>query len=119
MGTVQCPFQLGGHSFEFNFIACQNLTRLIILGLDFMQKHQIGLNSSDIRKGLLIFKNKVLVEILNICETGPQHMTYSSLTLPLTTLAVLDINVDLKGVSVEHIYEVKPNSFLIDQYPTW
>ena len=42
MGIVQCLFKLGGHSFEFNFIVCQNLTTPIILGLDFMQKHQIG-----------------------------------------------------------------------------
>ena len=35
-GIAQCPFRLGGHSFEFNFIICQNLTRPIILGLDFM-----------------------------------------------------------------------------------
>ena len=25
MGIVQCLFQLGGHSFEFSFIVCQNL----------------------------------------------------------------------------------------------
>ena len=41
MGIVQCMFKLGGHSFKFSFIACQNLTSPIILGLDFMHKHQI------------------------------------------------------------------------------
>ena len=64
MGIVQCPFKLGGHSFEFNLIVCQNLTRPIILGLDFMCKHQIGLSWSDTRKGLLTLENTV-----NICET--------------------------------------------------
>ena len=29
MGIAQCPFKLGGHSFEFHFIVCQNLTRLM------------------------------------------------------------------------------------------
>ena len=42
MGIVQCPFKLGGHSFEFNCIVCQDLTRLLILGMDFMFKHYIG-----------------------------------------------------------------------------
>ena len=36
MGIAQCMFKLGGHSFEFSFIVCQNLARPIILGLDFM-----------------------------------------------------------------------------------
>ena len=35
---VQCLFKLGGHSFDFNFIVCWNLTRPINLGLDFMHK---------------------------------------------------------------------------------
>ena len=42
MGIVHCPYELEGHAFEFSFIVCRNLTRHIILGLDFMQKHQIG-----------------------------------------------------------------------------
>ena len=33
MGIAQCLFKLGGHSFEFNFIVCQNLANPIILGL--------------------------------------------------------------------------------------
>ena len=44
-------------------------------------------------------------------------MTYSSLTLPPRTLAVINVQVDLKGNSTEHTYEIKPNSFLMDQYP--
>ena len=36
MGIIQCPFKLGGHCFEFNFIVCRNLTRPIIFGLNFM-----------------------------------------------------------------------------------
>ena len=47
MGIVQCPFKLEGHSFELSFIVCQNLTRPIRLGLNFMHKHQIGLHWSD------------------------------------------------------------------------
>ena len=71
MIIAKCPFKLGGHSFELNFIVCNNLTRPIILGLDFMYKHQIGLSWSDIRKGLLNLEDKMLVETIDICEIGP------------------------------------------------
>ena len=117
LGIVQYLFKLGGDSFELNFIVCQRLTRPMILGLDFMHKHQIGLIWSGTRNGLLTLENKVLVETVHICETGPQLMTYSSLTLPPRPLAVLNVHVDLKGNSTEHTCEVKPNRFLMDQYP--
>ena len=44
-------------------------------------------------------------------------MTYSSLTLPPRTLAVINVHVDVKGKSTEHTYEVKPNSLLMVQHP--
>ena len=75
----------------------------------------MGLTWSDTGKGLLTLQNKVLVEAVDIYEAGPQPMTYSSLTLPPRTLAVINVHVDLKGNSTEHTYEV--NSFLMDQYP--
>ena len=77
MDIIQCPFKLGGHSFELNFIVCRNLTRPIILSLHFMQKYQIGLGCSDIRKGLLTIEDKMLVETINVFEIGSQLMTYS------------------------------------------
>ena len=117
MGIIQCPFKLGGHSFEFNFIVCRNLTRPIILGLDFKQKHQIWLGWSDTRKGLLTLEDKMLVETINVCEIGPQLTKYSHHTLPPRTLAIVNVYVDLKGNSTKHTYEVKPNSLLMDQHP--
>ena len=59
----------------------------------------------------------MLVETVNVCEIGPQIMTYSSLTLPPRMLAVINVHVFLKVNSTEHIYEVKPNSLLKEQYP--
>ena len=68
----------------------------IIFGLDFIQKHQIRLNWSDTGKGLLTTEVKMLVETINICEVEPQRMIYSSLTLSPSTLAVINVTVELK-----------------------
>ena len=117
MGIVQCPFKLGGHSFELHFIVCQNLIGPVILGLDIMRKHQIGLSWSDMGKGLLTLEDKMLVETVDICEMKPQLLAYSSLTVPPRILAVIDVHVYLKGNSMEHTSKVKPNGLLMDQYP--
>ena len=82
-----------------------------------MQKHQIGLSWLDTGKEQLTLEDKVLVEKVDVCEIGPQLMTYSSLPLPPRMLAVINVHVDLKGNSTEYTYEVKPNSLLMDQYP--
>ena len=84
-----------------------------------MGKHHIGLSWSDTRKGHLTLKDKVLVGTVNICETGPQLMTHSNLTLPPRGLAVLGVHVDLKENSTEHTYKFKPNSFLMINILTW
>ena len=76
-----------------------------------MCKHHIGLSWSGTGKGILTLENKALVESVNICETGPQLMTYSSLILPPRMLAVVSVHVDLKENSTKHTYEVKPNGF--------
>ena len=65
----------------------------------------------------MTLEDKALVETIDICETRPQLMTYSSLTLPPRMLAVINVHVDLKGNSTEHTYEVEPNSLHMDQYP--
>ena len=117
IGIVQHPFKWQGHSFQFNFIVCQNLTRPVILGLDFMHIYENWLSWSDTGKGLLTLENKVLVETVNICKSGPQLITYSSLTLPPRTLSVINVHEDLKGNSTEDAYQVKPNSFHMDQSP--
>ena len=41
LGIVNCPLKLGNTMFNNDFIVCQNLTRPLILGKDFLMKNQI------------------------------------------------------------------------------
>ena len=63
------------------------------------------------------FGRQSVSRTINICETGPQPMIYSSFILTPRMLALVSVHVDLKENSTGHIYEVKPNSFLMGQYP--
>ena len=71
LGTVKCPFKLGGHSFGFAFIICRILSRSLILCLAFMQRYCIGLRWSDMVKGLLTQGKNVLIETVHVCKVGP------------------------------------------------
>ena len=76
----------------------------------------MGIVQCPFKLGLPILEDKMLVETINACEMEPQLVTYSGLTLPPRTLAVINVHVDLKGNSTEHTYEVQPNNLLMDQY---
>ena len=41
LGIINCTFELGKTAFINNFIVCQNLTRPLILGRDFLMKNHI------------------------------------------------------------------------------
>ena len=41
LGIVNCPLKLGNTTFINDFIVCQNLTRPLILGKDFLMKNHI------------------------------------------------------------------------------
>ena len=46
LDTITCSSSLEGHSFQFNFIICMNLSTSLNFDLYFMQKHCIGLGWS-------------------------------------------------------------------------
>ena len=47
IGLVICPFMLGDTTFDFDFIVCKNLTRLLILGRDFLIQNHISVRYSE------------------------------------------------------------------------
>ena len=68
------------------------MTRPLILGLDFMLKHQIDLKWSDRDKGLHTQGKNVLVKMIYICEKDPYILIHTILNLPPRALGVIMLN---------------------------
>ena len=47
LGIVNCPLKLGNTTFVNDFIVCQNLTRPLILGKDFLMKNHITVRYAE------------------------------------------------------------------------
>ena len=47
LGIVNCTFELGKTAFTSDFIVCQNLTRPLILGRDFLMKNHVTVRYSE------------------------------------------------------------------------
>ena len=75
MGITECTFSLGNQPYTSNFLVCKDLSRPIILGLDFLRANRIGTNWSNNGKFILNQKNSVLVESLETYITGPRIYT--------------------------------------------
>ena len=71
---------------------------------------------SENGKCILGYQQQELIASLNV-ENKPQLSLADSMTLPGRTLAVIQVNTDLEPEQSGQIYEIKPNYFLIKEYP--
>ena len=117
MGITECTFSLGNQPYTCNFLVCKDLSRPIILGLDFLRGNRIGTDWSNNGKFILHQKNSVLVESLETYITGPRIYTKIHIDIPERTLAVLNVTVDVRKEHWNMDFYVKANRLLINEYP--
>ena len=116
LGIVNCSLKLGNTTFDNDFIVCQNLTRPLILGKDFLMKNHITVRYAENGKCILKFQQEEMVAALDIVN-APQLKTSTSVQLPGRTLAVIQVKSELGPEQTGQIYEVQPNGELSDKYP--
>ena len=116
LGIVNCPLKLGNTTFVNDFIVCQNLTRPLILGKDFLMKNHITVRYAENGKCILKFQQEEMVGALDITN-APHLESSTTVCLPGRTLAVIQVKSELKHEQIGQIYEVQPNEELSNKYP--
>ena len=116
LGVTRCPFQLGGKSYEYDFIICRNLKRPMILGIDFLRNNRIGTDWSDKGHFVLRQSKNILVESIETVEKGMQIKVSHDITVPGRTVIVLDMEINARDHE-SPIYDVKPNTLFQDEHP--
>ena len=116
LGIVNCTFELGKTVFTNDFIVCQNLTRPLILGRDFLISNRATVRYSEDGKCILNCHQEELIATVDITN-NPQLKMTTSVLLPGRTLAVIQVNSNLEPEQSGHIYEVEPNMMLSEKYP--
>ena len=107
---------LGDITFDFDFIVCKNLTRPLILGRDFLSQNHISMRYSEDGKCILDHQQQELVAVLDV-EVRPHLSLANSISLPGRTLAVINVDNSLSPEQSGHLYEIKPNYLLTNEYP--
>ena len=116
LGIVNCTLKLGKTTFVNDFIVCQNLTRPLILGKDFLMKNHITVCYAENGKCILNCQQEEMVAALDVTNTS-QLRTSTSVLLSGRTLAVIQVNSELKPEQSGQVYEVQPNEVLSEKYP--
>ena len=113
---MNCTFELGKAEFSSDFIVCKNLTRHLILGRDFLIRNHVSVRYSENGKCILDYQQQELIASLNV-ENNPQLSLANSMTLPGRTLAVIQVNNNLKPEQSGQMYKIEANYFLTEEYP--
>ena len=116
-GTITCDFKLGKQPFSFEFIVCRGLSRLCILGLDFLRKYKIGIGWSPNGKFQLDLHQQVLVKSVKVYMSGPTLQTRQCITIPSRSLMVLNAKATIDKHMEGGLHKVVPNFLLSDEYP--
>ena len=66
LGIINCTFKLGKTAFVNDFIVCQNLTRPLILGRDFLMKNHIKVQYAENGKCILNCQQEELIATLKV-----------------------------------------------------
>ena len=116
LGIVNCSLKLGNTTFDNDFMVCQNLTRPLILGKDFLMGNHITVGYAENGGCVLGFQREEMVAALDSINV-PQLKTSTSVQLPGRTLAVIRVRGELGPERTGQIYEVHPGGELSDKYP--
>ena len=116
LGMINCSFELGKIRFNNNLIVCRNLTRPLILGIDFLIQNHITVRYADDGKCILDYQQHELVASINVEDKPQLNMTHS-VTLPGRTLAIVCIYNNLVPEQSGYIYEIEPSWNLYEKYP--
>ena len=79
-------------------------------------KNHITVRYAENGKCVLTFQQEEMVATLDVPNT-PQLRTSTSVLLPGRTLAVIQVNSELKPEQTCQVYEVQPNEVLSEKYP--
>ena len=98
LGKIHCSFNLRDTKFHTNLVVCQNLTRPLILGRDFLLQHHFTIWYADNGKCVLAYQQQELVASIDIEDKPQIHMTHS-VTIPGRTLAIVCVYNNLRTSS--------------------
>ena len=120
IGKINCEIEIGKKRFKQTFLLCENLTRSLILGVDFAKQHAAGVHWTKHNSFLLTINGET------VAETKELHKAAVSLKkrtkLPPRSCAVVDMDINTTStdkvqlVPAEYCITSNPNMYMYNLF---
>ena len=109
IGKINCEIEIGKERFKQTFLVCENLTRSLILGVDFAKQHTGGVHWTKKNYFVLTINGETVAETQELHNKAAVSLKKRT-KLPPRSCAVVD--VDINATSTDRV-QLIPDEYCI------
>ena len=113
IGKINCEIEIGKKRFKQTFLVCENLTRSLILGVDFAKQHAAGVHWTKHNSFVLTIDGETVAETKELHNKTAVSLKKRT-KLPPRSCAVVD--VDINTTSTDKV-QLIPDEYCITSNP--
>ena len=105
--------------FSHTFLICRNITKPLVLGLDFLKKYRIGTTWTENGDFSLKYENKILVQSIeeSFEERNPQLKAKSCIEIPGKSVVVVHARINISPEQCDRLFDIAPIKEMLTTYP--
>ena len=113
IGKINCEIEIGKKRFKQNFLVCENLTRSLILGVDFTKQHAAGVHWTKHNSFVLTIDGETVAETKELHNKAAISLKKRT-KFPPRSCAVVDM--DINTTSTDKV-QLVPDDYCITSNP--
>ena len=113
IGRINCEIEIGRKRFKQTFLVCENLTRSLILGVDFAKQHAAGVHWTKHNSFVLTIDGETVAETKELHNKAAVSLKKRT-KLPPRSCAVVDM--DINTTSTDKV-QLVPDEYCIASNP--
>ena len=90
---INCEIEIGGKTFKQTFLVCENLTRSLILGVDFAKQHAVGVHWTKHNSFVLTIDGETVAEMKELHKNAAVSLKKRT-KFPPRSSAVVDVDIN-------------------------
>ena len=118
-GLTTLQVVINNIEFSHTFLICRNITKPLVLGLDFLKKYRIGTTWRENRDFSLKYENKILIQSIeeSFEERNPQLKAKSCIEIPGKSMVVVHAKVNISPEQCDRLFDIVPTNEMLTTYP--
>ena len=94
IGKINHEIEIGKKRFKQTFLVCKNLTRSLILGVDFAKQHAAGVHWTKHNSFVLTIDGETVAETKELHNKAAVSLKKRNKKLPPRSFAVVDVDIN-------------------------